>query len=85
MQNSVTHLLYEFEPNIAPVLCSACFTPLSDIQKLCLINQNLYGLAYHFLRDKSFFSVMKDRGYRKVRRLLERQFVTINTLILCWK
>lgn len=31
VQNSVTHLFYECEPNIAPVLCSAVL-PLSDIQ-----------------------------------------------------
>lgn len=70
VQNSVTRLLYHVNPILH--LCSAAPFYLWAIFKvLCLINQDLYGLAYRFLRDKSFFSLMKDRSYRKVMRLLK--------------
>lgn len=66
-------------------LCSAVPVYLwVTFKVLCLINQDLSSSAYHFLRDKSFFSVVKARGFRKIR-LLGRLFLILNTLILCQK
>lgn len=46
VQNSVTHLPYACEPNIA----SALYMLPGIFKVLCSINQDLYGLAYCFLR-----------------------------------